>query len=65
MPKVFYFQFHTVTVWAFTKRMVELAREATIREWNFSHSPATAMTGIKSCPLDLIQADSFHAELYL
>ena len=55
--QVWAYGFHTITMWAFSREMVELDRETTLKTWQYSHSPSEAMSGIYSIPLSEVQED--------
>jgi hypothetical protein len=55
--QVWAYGFHTITMWAFSREMVELNRETTRENWEYSHSPSEAMSGIYQIPLAEVQDD--------
>lgn len=57
MIQVFAYGYHTEMVWAFSREAVEQDRNALLAGWQFSHSPAEAVTFIAEVPLSEVDED--------
>lgn len=54
MINVWIFDYHTVTVWAYSKLIVEKYKEDLIKNWSYAHSPSIACGRVRQVELELI-----------